>query len=199
MLGTHSGKKKSAPEGAQSAEVESCKVLPNDAGITRRRGDRLARLDHGGISRAEAVGDARGKANADDQRREDERHCHHLQVGKAAGGKQRKIVHDTFPKDIPIISRGSPAKGSTGVGGASCVPLAAGKEESRWRGEGPAARLASRGLTGLLNPCVKSGTKLFQPYFMNCFNCASPLRRSSDARLRISQDRLRGGLNVFAS
>jgi hypothetical protein len=34
--------------------------------------------------------------------------------------------------------------------------------------------LASRGLTGLLNPYVKSGTKLFQPYFMNCFNCASP-------------------------
>src|SRR5258708_5823898 len=34
--------------------------------------------------------------------------------------------------------------------------------------------LASRGLTGLLNPCVKSGTKLFQPYFINCFNCASP-------------------------
>ncbi len=39
--------------------------------------------------------------------------------------------------------------------------------------------LASRGLTGLLNPCVKSGTKLFQSYFLNCFNCASPLRRSS--------------------
>jgi hypothetical protein len=34
------------------------------------------------------------------------------------------------------------------------------------------------GLTGLLKPCVKSGTKLFQPYFMNCFNCASPLCRS---------------------
>jgi hypothetical protein len=35
--------------------------------------------------------------------------------------------------------------------------------------------LASRGLTGLLNPCVKSDTKLFQPYFINCFNCASPV------------------------
>ena len=34
--------------------------------------------------------------------------------------------------------------------------------------------LASRRLTGLLNPCAKSGTKLFQPYFENCFNCASP-------------------------
>jgi hypothetical protein len=34
--------------------------------------------------------------------------------------------------------------------------------------------LAPRGLTGLLNPCVRSGTKLFQPYFMNCFNCVSP-------------------------
>jgi hypothetical protein len=34
--------------------------------------------------------------------------------------------------------------------------------------------LAPRGLTGLLNPYVRSGTKLFQPYFENCFNCASP-------------------------
>ena len=34
--------------------------------------------------------------------------------------------------------------------------------------------LALRGLTGLLNPYVKPGTKLFQPYFVNCFNCASP-------------------------
>jgi hypothetical protein len=39
----------------------------------------------------------------------------------------------------------------------------------------PAARLKLfAGLTGLLNPSFKSGTKLFQPYFMNCFNCASP-------------------------
>jgi hypothetical protein len=29
-----------------------------------------------------------GKANADDQRREDERHYPHLQVGKAVGAKQ---------------------------------------------------------------------------------------------------------------
>src|SRR5215475_4113094 len=90
-------KKKSAPESAQSAETERRKLLANGAGLTRRCGDRLARLDHGGVSRAGAVGDARGKANADDQRREDERHCHHLQVGKAAGGRQRKIVHDTLP------------------------------------------------------------------------------------------------------
>ena len=34
--------------------------------------------------------------------------------------------------------------------------------------------LAHRGLTGLLSPYAKSGTRLFQPYFMNCFNCASP-------------------------
>jgi hypothetical protein len=132
--------KKSAPESAQSAEVERRKLLANGAGLTRRCGDRLARLDHGGVSRAGAVGDARGKANADDQRREDERHCHHLQVGKAAGGKQRK------------------------------------KEKKRAAGVVWVRRLVlvSRGLTGLLNPCVKSGTKLYQPYFMNCFNCASP-------------------------
>src|SRR5262249_18404885 len=53
------------------------------------------------VSRAGALGDARGKANADNQRRQDERHCHHLQVGKAVGGKQRKIIHDTLPKDVP--------------------------------------------------------------------------------------------------
>src|SRR5437870_13138470 len=29
------------------------------------------------VSRAGALGDARGKANADDQRRQDERRCHH--------------------------------------------------------------------------------------------------------------------------
>ena len=63
--------------------------------MTRRCGDRLAGLDHGGVSRAGAGGEARGKANADDQRREDERHCYHLQMGKAVGGKQRKILHDT--------------------------------------------------------------------------------------------------------
>src|SRR5262249_8237173 len=114
-------KKKSAPE-ARSSKAERRKLLANGAGLTRRCGDRRARLDHGGVSRAGAVGDARGKANADDQRREDECHCHHLQVGKAAGGKQRKIVHDTLP------SRG--------------------KEESRWRGVGPAALLSSHGLTG---------------------------------------------------
>ena len=54
------------------------------------------------------------------------------------------------------------------------------KEESRRCGEFPAARLSSGGLTGLLNPCVKSGTKLFQPYVLNCFNCASSLRQSSN-------------------
>jgi hypothetical protein len=59
--------------------------------------------------------------------------------------------------------------------------------------------LASRGLTGLLNPCVKSGTKLFQPYFINCFNCAPaglfishsanfspPLARPAGRNLRLS-------------
>jgi hypothetical protein len=67
-------------------------VLANGAGLTSRCGDRLARLDNGGASRAGTIADARGKANADDQGREDERHCHHLQMGKAVGGKQRKVV-----------------------------------------------------------------------------------------------------------
>jgi hypothetical protein len=52
-------------------------------------------------------------------------------------------------------------------------------KESRWRGVGPAARLSSW-LTGLLNPYAKSGTRLFQPYFMNCFNYVSPLCLSTD-------------------
>jgi hypothetical protein len=130
--------KKSAPESAQSAEVERRKLLANGAGLTRRCGDRLAKLDHGGVGHAGAVGDARGKANADDQRREDERHCHNLQVGKAGGGKQRKIVHDTLP------SRGEKKRAAGVVRVRRLV-------------------LAPRGLTGLLNPCVKSGTKLFQP------------------------------------
>ena len=51
---------------------------------------------------------------------------------------------------------------------------AGGKDESRWRGGSGGSVLAPCGLTGLLNPSVKPGTKLFQPYFMNCFNCASP-------------------------
>src|SRR5262249_41837522 len=78
--------------------------------LGRRRGHRLAGLDHG--DDAGAVGDAGGKANAGDQRREDERHYHHLQVGHAVGGKQREIVHDTLPIDVPVISRGEPAEGS---------------------------------------------------------------------------------------
>jgi hypothetical protein len=45
---------------------------------------------------------------------EGERHCHHLQVGNAVGGKQ-------------LFMTRSPARG---------------KEESRWRGVGPAARLS---------------------------------------------------------
>jgi hypothetical protein len=31
-------------------------------------------------------------------------------VRKAVGGKQRKIVHDTLPKDVPVISRGERRK-----------------------------------------------------------------------------------------
>jgi hypothetical protein len=46
------------------------KSLANRAGLTRRCGNRLARLNHGGGVRGGSVGDAGGKANADDQRRE---------------------------------------------------------------------------------------------------------------------------------
>ena len=34
------------------------------------------------------------------------------QVRKAVVGKQRKIVHDMRPKDVPVISRSEPAEGS---------------------------------------------------------------------------------------
>jgi len=88
------------------------KSLANGAGLTRRCGNRLARLDHGGDVRGGSVGDAGGKANADDQRRENERHHHHLEVGHAVCGKQREIVHDTIPEDFPVISRGGPVEGS---------------------------------------------------------------------------------------
>jgi hypothetical protein len=43
------------------------------------------------------------KAKADDQRHAGERQHHHLQVRKAVGGKQRKIVRDTLPKDVPLL------------------------------------------------------------------------------------------------
>src|SRR5215471_2346493 len=39
---------------------------------------------------------------------------------------------------------------------------------------GPAARLSSSRVDRLAQPISYSGAKLFQPYFMNCFNCASP-------------------------
>src|SRR5262245_22894161 len=42
------------------------------------------------------------KAKADDQRHAGKRQHHHLQVRRTVGGKQRKIVHDTLPKDIPV-------------------------------------------------------------------------------------------------
>ena len=63
-----------------------------------------------------------------------------------------KIVHDPIPKTAPS-SLGK--KRAAGVVRVRRLVL-------------------PRGLTGLLNPCVKFGTKSFQPYFMNCFNCASP-------------------------
>jgi hypothetical protein len=51
--------KKSAPERAQSAEVERCKLLANSAGLNRRCEDRLARLDHGAPALAEELRDFR--------------------------------------------------------------------------------------------------------------------------------------------
>ena len=87
---TRNGARKSAPESAQSAEVERREPLTNGAGLTRRCGDRLARLDDGAADRAGTVGDARGKGNADDQRRADKGHHHHLEVGKAVGGNWRQ-------------------------------------------------------------------------------------------------------------
>ena len=39
------------------------------------------------------------KAKADDQGHAGERQHHQLQVRKAVGGKQRKIVHDTLPTE----------------------------------------------------------------------------------------------------
>jgi hypothetical protein len=53
------------------------------------------------------------KGKADDQRHAGERQHHHLQVHEAVGGKQRKIVRDTLPKDVPVICLSEPAEGST--------------------------------------------------------------------------------------
>jgi hypothetical protein len=43
---------------------------------------------------------------------EPERHCHHLQVGKAVGSKQR--IHDTLPKDVGEKKRATGAVSSGG-------------------------------------------------------------------------------------
>src|SRR5215831_11368088 len=64
----------------------------------------------GGLLRQGAV----DKAKADDQRHAGEHQHHHLQVRKAVGGKHRRIVHDTLPEDVPVISRSEPAEGSAG-------------------------------------------------------------------------------------
>src|SRR6516162_10402786 len=60
----------------------------------------------GGLLRQGAV----DKAKADDQRHAGERQHHHLKVRKAVVGRQRKIVHDMLPKDVPVVSR-SPSLG----------------------------------------------------------------------------------------
>src|SRR5262249_38583857 len=52
----------------------------------------------GGLLRQGAV----DKAKADDQHHAGERQHHHLQVRKAVGGKQRKIVHDTAEGDARL-------------------------------------------------------------------------------------------------
>jgi hypothetical protein len=98
-------KKKRAPRARKY--LRRPKLSADCAGLARR-GHRLAGLDYGGfvpcVGRAE-VGHARGKANAGDQRRADQRQCHHLQVGYAVGGKQREIVHDTLPKTSqPLVA-----------------------------------------------------------------------------------------------
>jgi len=51
----------------------------------------------GGLLRQGAV----DKAKADDQRHAGEHQHHHLHMRKAVGGKQREIIHDTLPKDVP--------------------------------------------------------------------------------------------------
>src|SRR5260370_42647188 len=66
------------------------------------------RTYRGGLLRQGAV----DKAKTDDQRHAGERQHDQLQVRKAVSSKQRKIVHDTLPKDVPVISRSEPAEGS---------------------------------------------------------------------------------------
>jgi hypothetical protein len=64
------------------------------APLPRSPGDVFDDVVSGFIPHIDAKGE---RYESSRQRREDERHCHHLQVGKAAGGKQRKIIHDTLP------------------------------------------------------------------------------------------------------
>ena len=100
------------------------------------------------------------EAKADDQRHAGERQHHHPQVWVTRlAASSEKLFMTRPPKTVPQF-----------IG-----------EKKRAAGVVRVRRLVltSCGLTGLLNPCVKSGTKLFQPYVLNCFNCASSLRRSS--------------------
>jgi hypothetical protein len=88
-------KEKRARRARKVTEVERRK-LANGA-ISRLCGDRLGRLDHGGFQRG-VVSDAGGKANAGGQRRADDRHCHHFQVGRAVSGNSEKLFMVPSPR-----------------------------------------------------------------------------------------------------
>jgi hypothetical protein len=104
----------------QALNRKACKLagdlLPggsaNRAGLACRRGRRFAGLDHGGF---QAVGDARGGTDANDQARADDCHCHYLEVGHAVSGKYREIVHTRSPK-CSVIGRCDPKEGSWASG-----------------------------------------------------------------------------------
>ena len=77
--------------------VEYTIAQADGAVLAGGRGDRLSRLDHGGLHARRAVLDAGCKADAGDERRKQQPHHHDLQVGHAVGAKKREIVHHTLP------------------------------------------------------------------------------------------------------
>ena len=122
--------KKARPRARKVRGLRTRKLSADRARLAGRGGHRLAGLDHCGfqpsIGRA-GVGDAGGNAKAGDQRRANEGHRHHLQVGHAVGRKHREIVRHTLPQNLPVIGRGGAMEGSMGclrkkVGRAGCFP-----------------------------------------------------------------------------
>ena len=122
--------KKARPRARKARGLRTRKLSADRARLAGRGGHRLAGLDHCGfqpsIGRA-GVGDAGGNAKAGDQRRANEGHRHHLQVGHAVGRKHREIVRHTLPQNLPVIGRGGAMEGSMGclrkkVGRAGCFP-----------------------------------------------------------------------------